>query len=76
MTTDRIIEIFEQYGQYATGKDYALISAIAEAVSSQRTWVGLTADEKQQCIYDKQGFVLDYEDVVYAVESKLKEKNT
>ena len=42
----------------------------------ERQWVGLTDEEKQQCIYDKQGFVLDYEDVVDATEAKLKEKNT
>jgi predicted RNA binding protein with dsRBD fold (UPF0201 family) len=48
----------------------------AEGEDTRRAWVGLTDDEKQQCIYDKQGFVLDYEDVVDAVEDKLKEKNT
>ena len=44
--------------------------------SPQRTWVGLTDEEKHQCIYDEQGYVLDYEDCVDKTEAKLKEKNT
>jgi len=43
---------------------------------AQKPWVGLTDEEQHECIFDRQGFVLNYEDVVDAVEAKLKEKNT
>ena len=36
MTDERIKAVFEEYGQLVTGKKYALIRAIAEAVASQR----------------------------------------
>ena len=36
MTDDRIKAIFEEYGRIVTGKEYALIHAIAEAVAPQR----------------------------------------
>ena len=48
MTDDRIKAVFEEYGRIVTGKEYALIHAIAEAVSPQRTWVGLTDEEIDQ----------------------------
>jgi len=41
----------------------------------QRTWVGLTDGEKEDCLFSKSGLVMSYEDVVDAVEAKLKEKN-
>ena len=36
MTDERIKAVFEKYGQFVTGKDCALIRAIAEAVAPQR----------------------------------------
>ena len=38
MTDDRIKAVFEEYGRIVTGKEYALIHAIAEAVAPQRTF--------------------------------------
>ena len=73
MTDDRIIDIFEQHGQFVTGKDYALIRTIAEAVAAQRTWVGLTLEDKQRILAnDFGGNRLDCMD---AAERILKEKN-
>jgi hypothetical protein len=42
----------------------------------QRTWVGLTENEKADVLIGPDGRVMDYADVVDVVESKLKEKNT
>ena len=36
MTDERIQAVFEEYGQFVTGKDCALIRAIAEAVAPRR----------------------------------------
>ena len=58
---------WEQFHEHMVGSNY---------VAPQRTWVGLTDEEKHQCIYDEQGYVLDYEDCVDKTEAKLKEKNT
>lgn len=70
MTDDRIIDIFEQHGQYVTPRDYALIRAIAEAVSPQRTWVELTDEEIDNINYTSAHML------AREVEAKLKEKNT
>ena len=72
MKDDRIIDIFQEHGQYVTGKDYAMIRAIAEAVSPQRTWVGLTHEEHMEI---KTG-TMTTSSRMAAVEAKLKEKNT
>jgi len=40
MTDERIKAVFEEYGQLVTGKEYALIRAIAEAVAAQQEPVG------------------------------------
>ena len=73
MTDDRIKAVFEEYGRIVTGKEYALIHAIAEAVAPQRTWVGLTDEEIQECLKGLPTQTID----VYArrIEAKLKEKN-
>jgi len=39
-------------------------------------WVGLTEEEIKQCSYDAEGFMIDREVAIRAVEAKLKEKNT
>jgi hypothetical protein len=41
----------------------------------QRTWVGLTYEEKSAALYDKEGMTLDYEDYAEAIEAKLRSKN-
>lgn len=75
MTDDRINIIFKQHGQYVTPRDYALIHSIAEAVAPQRTWVGLTAGERDEltCGVVK-GWVIEH--LAIAIEAKLKEKNS
>jgi len=42
----------------------------------KKEWVGLTGEEMKQCSYDTDGFTIDREVAMRAVESKLKEKNT
>jgi len=42
----------------------------------KKEWVGLTNEEFKQCSYDADGFTIDREVAMRAVESKLKEKNT
>jgi hypothetical protein len=51
MTDERIKAVFEEYGQLVTGKKYALIRAIAEAVASQRKPL---TDEELSDIWFKQ----------------------
>lgn len=41
MSEDEIKAWFFKYGQYANGRDMALIKAIEAAIKPQRTWVGL-----------------------------------
>jgi hypothetical protein len=45
-------------------------------LEQQRTWVGLTENEKADVLIGSDGRIMDYDDVVDAVEAKLKEKNT
>jgi hypothetical protein len=41
----------------------------------KREWVGLTENEKADVLIGSDGRIMDYDDVVDAVEAKLKEKN-
>ena len=41
----------------------------------KKEWVGLTGEEMKQCSYDTDGFMIEREVAMRAVESKLKEKN-
>ena len=76
MTDDKIKEVFEEYGRVPLGKEYALIHAIAEAVAPQRTWIGLTNEERKDTLQSvNTGFVVDASVVALAIEAKLKEKN-
>ena len=74
MTNEEIKDLFSSYGQYISGKDYALIRAIEKVTSPQRTWVGLThAEIDYQAKKDDHGvyFALG---ALWA-EAKLKDKN-
>jgi len=42
----------------------------------KKEWIGLTGKEMKQCSYDADGFMIDREVAMRAVEAKLKEKNT
>ena len=74
MSEDEIKAWFFKYGQYANGRDMALIHAIAEAVAPQRTWVGLTDEEVRAVI--RAGEYDSMEEFARAIEAKLKEKNS
>ena len=55
----------------------SMMDALAQqVVSSQRTWVGLTVEEKVlELMFDAEGRLLDYEEYANAIEAKLKDKN-
>jgi hypothetical protein len=77
MTDERIKAVFEEYGQFVTGKEYALIRAIAEAVAPPRTWVGLT-DEELPLLAGDNGKRMELQQVrrfYKYIEAKLKQKN-
>jgi hypothetical protein len=40
-----------------------------------KEWVGLTDDEMNQCSYDAEGFMIEREVTMRAVEAKIREKN-
>lgn len=69
MRNDRIADIFRDHGQYVTGRERALICAIAEAVAPKRTWMGLTDEDLAWCNTE------EYKTARYW-ETKLKEKNS
>ena len=78
MTDDRIKAVFEEYGRIVTGKEYALIHAIAEAVSTQRTWVELTAGEISKIWGDLPQTTNEERDAIefgFAIETALRKKN-
>jgi len=43
--------------------------------AEKKPWVGLTDEQIKQCSYDADGFMIDREVAMRAVEAKLKEKN-
>ena len=66
----------EAYEEFVKLRNYPIPQQPASLQNeAQRTWVGLTDEEKEDCLYDKSGLVMGYEEVVDAVEAKLKEKN-
>ena len=71
MTDDRIKAVFEEYGRIVTGKEYALIHAIAEAVSTRRTWVGLTDEDVENLCLSVGSEPIE----VRFIEAKLRSKN-
>lgn len=77
MTDDRIKAVFESYGQFATGKECALVHAIAEAVAPQRTWVGLDQEEIRKTNHHmvEGAYHYSFKQGAEWAEAKLKEKN-
>jgi hypothetical protein len=73
MTEDEIKAWFFKYGQYANGRDMALIRAIAEAIAPPRQWVGLTDEEICEAVGDPidSVYLADFR----KVEAKLKQNN-
>ena len=61
----------------STNKDDPLFTPLGQLwpVDRQRNWVGLTDEEITQCSYDSEGFMIEREVAMAAVEAKLKEKN-
>ena len=73
MTDEEIKGLFYSYGQYVSGKDYALIRAIEKVIAPQRTWVGLTDEQKEALSQDAEGNPWV---AVELAEAKLKEQNS
>ena len=78
MTKDEIIEMARQAGIMSEvlqlGRNLELLEAFAKLVaekSPQRTWVGLT--DEDEIDWEDGG---NLKDLVKAIETKLKEKNT
>ena len=63
---------------FIDGMQYQMQSSVDKAVNamSQRTWVGLTAEEREQVQAESYGKVPHHVALIAAVETKLKEKNT
>jgi len=79
MTDQQVKEMFESYGQYAHGHDYALVRAIEAVVSPKRAWVGMTDEEKAQFVVAYYPSSWDRKTAVALMsdyEEYLKEKNT
>jgi len=52
-----------------------LLDAYNMTNRAPKEWVGLTDEEITQCSYDADGFMIDRELAMRAVEAKIKEKN-
>ena len=64
---------------FIDGMQKQMQSSVDKAVNSmaQRTWVGLTDEERKDTLQSvNTGFVVDASVVAIAIEAKLKEKNT
>ena len=57
-------------------RDELLYAEFFAYTPSQRTWVGLTAEEREQVQAESYGKVPHHVALIAAVEAKLKEKNT
>ena len=71
-------EMFDSYGQSATGRDHAMVHAVVAALKPQpQTWVGLPPEEFK---YIASKYLLNREaGLEYfqeELEAKLREKNT
>ena len=73
------------YDQHGEESDAKVITALRQALETEREWVGLTADEIWECNKAKSGSAVEFhicyehqnlEDFAEAIEAKLKEKNT
>ena len=53
-----------------------VVQVIPQEQIYKREWVGLTENEKADVLIGSDGRIMDYDDVVDAVEAKLKEKNS
>ena len=61
----------------STNKDDPLFTPLGQVwpLNVERKWVGLTDEEMGQCSYDADGFMVEREVAMRAVETKLKGKN-
>ena len=67
---------FKQYGYYKDGKGTLKLGNIPATQPPQRTWVGLTHEERKDTLQSvNTGFVVDASVVALAIEAKLREKN-
>ena len=75
ITADRKIEVNEDVD--VTFAAQKVLDAMQYLLKAQRTWVGLTDEERKDTLQSvNTGFVVDASVVALAIEAKLKEKNT
>jgi hypothetical protein len=82
MALDMLNEIADHV--YCDQKLEGVITALRQALETEREWVGLTADEIWKCNKAKSGSAVEFHicyahqnvlDFAESIESKLKEKN-
>jgi len=66
----------ENYPKCNCGYDQAITAIKAALEAPQRTWVGLTAEEREQVQAESYGKVPHHVALIAAVEAKLKERNS
>ena len=74
---EQLNTFYAPYPYFFQDMDFA-IEALSQALKHppQRTWIGLTAEERQQVQAESYGKVPHHVALIAAVEAKLKEKNT
>ena len=71
------LEALEKYAHDFGSSDLSVKAMyVARKTLAQRTWVGLTDEERKETLQSvNTGFVVDASVVAQAIEAKLKEKN-
>jgi len=79
MTQDEIIEMARQAGLFThrevQPEIVAFAKLVAEKALAQRTWVGLTDEERHEILVNAVHHKWDDRKIVKDIEAKLKEKN-
>ena len=72
------LEALEKYAHDFGSSDLSVKAMyVARKTLAQRTWVGLTDEERKETLQSvNTGFVVDASVVAQAIEAKLKEKNS
>jgi hypothetical protein len=74
MTSDEIKNLLMYYGGNPSGRDFAMLSAIAAIIAQKRPWVGLTDEEALDC-WPLIMLHPDCAEFWKNIEAKLKAKN-
>ena len=74
MTSDEIKNLLMYYGGNPSGRDFAMLSAIAAIIARNRPWIGLSDEEALDC-WPGLAMYADCVKFWENIEAKLKEKN-